>query len=207
MSLVRGYSVAGFAAFALVVGTPSLRAQSAQKLSVQASALYVGAYGKAYEGLSGGAGLEAQLRYTPSVWSFGGGFQISSHDLDLDEGGTEKVTLAGLFFEPRRVIDVQSSTFAPYVSARVAFLRQSIDFDVDGTKVSANTNGAQVNAGGGLLFRMSPRVNLDVGATYGLIRFDDVKVVLPGQGSVTVDGTSGNGQNLVLRLGLAIGLR
>jgi hypothetical protein len=146
------------------------------------------------------------VRLTPSLWSFGLGLQGSLHDLDLGDGSSEPVTLAGLFVEPRRVFDVGSSSFAPYLSARLAFLQQSIDVDVDGTTVSASAAGAQVNGGGGVLFRLSPRVNLDVGATYGLIRFSDVELSVPGFGTATIDGSSGNGSNLVLRVGLAIGL-
>lgn len=118
--------------------------------------------------------------------------------------------LTGVFFEPRRVIDVGSTVVAPYISARFAYLRQSIDFTLsDGREtvdVQAKASGSQVNAGGGLLFRMSPRVNLDLGATFGMIRFGDVEVNVPGMGNTTVDGSSGTGQNLVIRAGLAIGL-
>ena len=69
---------------------------------------------------------------------------------------------------------------------------------------SASASGAQVNGGGGVMFRMSPRVNLDVGATYGLINFGDVVVSVPGFGETTIDGSSGNGSNLVVRIGVAI---
>ena len=55
--------------------------------------------------------------------------------------------------------------------------------------------------------RLSPRVNLDLGATYGLINFSDVEVDVAGLGKTKVEGTSGNGSNLVLRAGLAIGLK
>jgi opacity protein-like surface antigen len=163
--------------------------------------------GDAYEGLKSGPGLEAQFRITPSVWSFGFGVQGSAHSFDDVDLGNEDVTLAGLFFEPRRVLDVGSGRVAPYVSARLAYLRQSLDIDVEGTKVSASASGAQINGGGGVLVRLSPRVNLDLGATYGYIRFGDVEVDVEGFGSTKVDGTSGNGSNLVLRAGFAIGLK
>lgn len=185
---------------------PAVRAQSAQRWSLQVSALSVGASGEAYDGLSTGAGLEAQVRLTPSVWSVGLGFQGSSHTLAIPGSSDETVTLAGVFIEPRRVIDVGSSTFAPYVSARLSYLQQSIDLDVSGTTVTASASGTQVNGGGGVLFRLSPRVNLDLGATYGLINFGDVEVAIPGSGTTSIDGSSGSGSNLVLRVGLAIGL-
>lgn len=180
-------------------------AQSAQKWSVQASGLSVGVQGEAYEGLSAGTGFEVQLRRTPGLWSFGGGLQMSNHDLKFDDGSKETVTLAGVFFEPRRVFDVGNANYAPYLSLRIAVLTQSIDVDVLGTSASASATGTQWNGGGGVLFRMSSRVNLDVGATYGLIQFGDVKVESGGQ-SGTVDGSSGTGRNLVFRLGVAVGL-
>ncbi len=190
-----------------VVGVPvaSLSAQSAQRWSIQASAISVGAQGEAYEGLSGGAGIEAQVRLTPSIWSFGAGFQFSTHTLDFG-GDTEDVTLTGVFIEPRRILDMGSEKFAPYISARLSFLQQALEVPVNGTTISASASGTQVNGGGGILFRLSPKVNLDVGATYGLINFGDVEVSAAGLGSTTVEGSSGSGSNLVLRLGVAIGL-
>ncbi|MCC6928156.1 MAG: outer membrane beta-barrel protein [Gemmatimonadaceae bacterium] len=182
-------------------------AQSAQRYSVQASGIFVGTFGEAYDGLKSGVGLEAQFRITPSAWSYGFGLQGSSHKFDDATLGEETVTLSGIFFEPRRVLDVGSSQFAPYLSARLAFLQQSLDLDVNGTAVSASASGAQVNGGGGVLIRLSPKVNLDLGATYGLIKFSDVEVDIAGVGKTKVEGSSGNGSNLVLRAGLAIGIK
>ena len=203
---VRSFCVAA-AALALLVAPTASQAQSAQRYSVQASGLFVGTFGEAYDGLKAGPGFEAQFRITPSAWSYGFGIQGSTHSFDDTALGSESVTLAGIFFEPRRVIDVGSSQFAPYVSARVAFLQQSLDLTVNGTKITADASGAQFNAGGGVLIRLSPKVNLDLGATYGLIHFGDVKVDIAGAGNTTVDGSSGNGRNLVLRAGLAIGIK
>ncbi len=64
-----------------------------------------------------------------------------------------------------------------------------------------------MNGRGGVLVRLSPKVNLDLGATFGLIKFSDVKVDIPGEGSVSVEGSSGDGSNLVIRVGVGIGLR
>lgn len=210
MSAPRSLVLIGATLLSAAVSLP-VAAQSAQRLSIQASGLHVSAYGEAYEGLKAAPGAEVQLRFTPGVWSFGAGGQISSHSFDDPAfGPNETVRLAGLFFEPRRVIDVGSSRLAPYLSARVSVLRQSLDFVVnDGTNdfdVKAEASGTQVNGGGGVLLRLTPRVNLDLGATFGLIKFGDIKVDIPGVGSTSVDGSSGTGQNLVIRLGLAIGL-
>lgn len=206
MASVRTVRLA--AAALVVLAAPSaVQAQSAQRYSVQASGLFVGTFGEAYDGLKAGPGFEAQFRITPSAWSYGFGIQGSTHSFDDTSLGDESVTLAGVFFEPRRVIDVGSSQFAPYVSARLAYLQQSLDLTYQGTKITADASGAQVNAGGGVLIRLSPKVNLDLGATYGLIHFSDVKVDIAGVGNTTVEGSSGNGRNLVLRAGLAIGIK
>ncbi|HPF61062.1 MAG: outer membrane beta-barrel protein [Gemmatimonadetes bacterium] len=179
-----------------------LTAQSAQRWSVQGSILNVSTSGDAYEGLDAGLGVEAQVRYTPSAFSIGAGYQRSSHDLTFDDGSTETVTLSGVFAEPRYVIDVGSGSYAPYLAGRVAFLTQKIAFE----GLEASASGTQLNVGGGVLVRLSPRVNLDLGATYGAIDFDDVKVEFEGQ-SATIDGSSGSGKNLVLRAGVTVGLR
>ena len=105
--------ITGAAAMLQLVALTPIAAQSAQKWSVQASGLYVGMFGKAYEGLKAGPGFEAQVRYTPSVWSFGFGGQASQHDFKDTELQGKKVTLAGAFFEPRRVLDVGSAKYAP----------------------------------------------------------------------------------------------
>jgi hypothetical protein len=204
------HTTALLAALAVALLPRTTAAQSAQRWSLQASGLHVGVYGEAYEGLEAGLGGELQLRFTPGVWSFGVGAQASSHGTTGEGFDGQTVMLQGVFVEPRRVIDIGSSRVAPYFSARLAYLQQTIDFTLsDGVTtldVSAEASGAQVNGGGGLLVRLSPRVNFDLGATFGVIRFGDVLVNVPGVGQTNVAGTSGTGQNLVLRAGLAIGL-
>lgn len=189
------------AALTLATVAP-LEAQSAQRFSAQGSLLYVSPSGDAYEGLGSGIGFEAQVRYTPSAFSIGLGYQRSSHDIDLGAEFDETATLAGVFLEPRYVIDVGSMSYAPYLAARLALLTQSID--VDGLEASAS--GTQLNLGGGVLLRLTSRVNLDLGVTYGTIDFDDVEVSYGGETAV-VDGTGGSGKNFVLRAGLTIGLK
>jgi len=122
--------------------------------------------------------------------------------IDLGDGFDETAVIAGFFLEPRYVIDVGSGSYAPYVASRLALLTQSID--IDGLKASAS--GTQLNLGGGVLVRLTPRINLDLGATYGAIDFDDVEVSYQGE-TVTVGDSGGGGKNFVLRVGLTIGLK
>ncbi len=199
-----------------------LVAQSAQRWSVQASGLYVGVFGDAYDGLKNGAGGEVQLRVTPSLWSYGAGLQYSTHA--LTQNSDFNVALAGVFFEPRRVFDIGSAKFAPYMSARVAYLQQSADLgEVQDSRIARasgdvalsvarranlelSASGFQGNVGGGVLTKLSPRINLDLGVTIGAIRFGDATLKVDGEESGSFDGTSGTGQNVVVRAGLAIGL-
>jgi Outer membrane protein beta-barrel domain len=199
-----------------------LAAQSAQRWSLQASGLYVGVLGDAYDGLKNGVGGEVQLRVTPSLWSYGAGLQYSSHA--LAEADQFNVALTGIFFEPRRVFDIGSAKVAPYVSARLAYLQQSADLGEaqdtritnapDGVSLAVarratlelSASGFQGNVGGGVLVKLSPRINLDLGLTLGAIRFGDAVLKVDGRESGSFDGTSGTGQNAVVRAGLAIGL-
>ncbi len=188
----------------LSAASTSLSAQSAHRWSLQASGLYVGVYGDAYEGLSNGAGFEAQVRYTPSAFSLGIGVQSSLHDVTV--AGFQTVSLAGAFIEPRYVLDIGSDRAAPYVAARVSYLRQQADVTELGETFALTADGTQLNGGGGVLVRLSPRLNLDIGATYGAITFEDVVITNSSGATVTVPGSSGSGRNLVLRLGVSIGL-
>ena len=197
-------------AAALALGVPSaLEAQSGQRWSLQVSPIAVLVFGDIYEGLNSGFGGEAQLRYTPGALSWGGGVQFSQHELDLGviEGvdfGSEDVRFIGAFLEPRYVFDV-GRNFAPYGAARLSYIRMSTAIDIPGGngEIELRSSGAQVNVGGGLLFRLSPRINLDLGATVGLVRFGDLEAEFQGE---TASESGGTGQNLVLRIGLAIGL-
>ena len=74
------------------------------------------------------------------------------------------------------------------------------------SSVKIGATGFQGNIGGGVLTRLSPRVNLDVGVTLGLIRFGDATVTVDGRSQGKFPGTSGTGQNVLFRTGLAIGL-
>lgn len=186
---------------AALIIVPALHGQSAQRWSAQGSLLSVAPSGDAYEGLSSGFGFELQGRYTPSAFSLGAGYQRSSHDLDFDDGTSETVALGGVFLEPRYVLDVGSGSYAPYLSARIAFLSQSVEIE----GIEASASGTQLNAGGGVLVRLTPRMNLDLGLTYGAIDFDDVELVFEGE-TFVIDGTSGSGRNLVLRVGVTVGI-
>jgi hypothetical protein len=171
-------------------------AQTSQPFSLQASALVVTPSGSAFEGTNAGIGVELQLRKNISEWSIGGGVQYSRHDLD---GISDPLSLTGVFFEPRYVVNIKSERMAPYLSGRLAAFRQSVTSD----GVSSTANGAQLNGGGGILISATPRVNIDLGVTFGYLKFGDFTNRFEGQ---TVKVPGGSGTNIVLRAGLAIGI-
>lgn len=175
-----------------------LSAQSAQAISIQFSGLYNGVYGDVFTGLQNGFGAEGQIRYTPGALSFGLGFQYTNHGL---ENRTEDTHLYGGFFEPRYRIHTGSNVAAPYLSARVSLL--AVGFS--GGDLTLSSSFLQVNGGGGLLYRIGPRVNLDLGATFGYDRLNS-GTLRSKSGSSELPIESSSGTNLVLRLGFAFGL-
>jgi hypothetical protein len=185
-----------------VLGAPlggDLEAQSAQPFSLQVSGLVNGILKDVLDGLQSGVGAEAQFRYTPGALSLGAGFQFTIHEL---QERTENARFYGGFVEPRYRIHVGSNVVAPYVSARFAVLK--IDFS--GEDLSLSSTFLELNGGGGILVRLGPRVNLDVGATVGYDHLGEgILTSSVGHTSVPVEASSGS--NLVAHLGLAIGLR
>ncbi|MFN2567288.1 MAG: hypothetical protein ABR499_20010 [Gemmatimonadaceae bacterium] len=207
--------LAGVGAVAVLIClAPPLRGQTAQPISVQLSGLYEGLSGDAFEDMRPGVGVEAQLRYTRGAWSVGLGYQTVRHRygfcyVPLSGGGCARVipariTGSGIFFEPRYVFDAGSDVFAPYVSGRFSIVRQS---DTGDPLFDFSVTGSSANGGGGLLVRVTPRVNFDAGATFGYTRFSSYRAVDKETGDV-ITGSAGGaaGSNFVLRVGVAIGI-
>jgi hypothetical protein len=192
--LAQSLAIATVAALAASRG----EAQSNQRFSVQGSLLRAQLLGDAYPGFASGYGFELQLRYTHSALSVGGGYQRTSHAL---AGFTDKVNLSGVFIEPRYVLAAFSrGSMAPYVSSRLSLLQQQISLQ----GLSSSATGLTINVGGGLLVRLTRRVNGEVGVTYGFTNFGDFTLKQPdGQ---TTSGPSGSGSNIVARIGMAVGL-
>ncbi|MEM7417005.1 MAG: hypothetical protein AAF389_15965 [Gemmatimonadota bacterium] len=180
--------------FLAVLTTPVLaEAQSAQRYSFQFSALGSWPFGGRLDGVSLGVGWEAQLRVTPSQWSFGFGAEQTFHDdVRVDN---RSVTLFGGFFEPRYVVDVGSDKAAPYISARFALSQLTL---AQG-EMEATANGYTINGGGGVLVALNDRVNLDLGATLGYKDLGSLRFM-------GVPQDFGTGVNAIARVGLAVGL-
>lgn len=187
------------ACFPALLASP-VTGQTAQTISIQGSLLGAALGGDAFEAdgitFEAGSGFEAQVRYNPSALSFGAGYQYTLHPVTVTgaEGVDVSLDFAGLFLEPRYVIFIGSERAAPYVSARLMRLLATLripeisfeeDFDAWG-----------YNVGGGLLFRLSSRMNVDVGLTVGGITFVYEEP----------DVESDSGSSAVFRVGLALGL-
>ena len=191
---------------ALSIGAGRANGQNSQPFSVQASGIYSDLFGDQFTALKAGTGFEAQLRYTRGAKSLGGGVQYTVHgDSDADRDGQDaKINLVGLFLEPRYVINVGSSRAAPYLSARLAVARFDVRVNFsNGEVLTFNSNGVTMNGGGGILVSLTPRVNLDAGATLGYSNYNDTVGDVSGK---PFDMPMGSGTNVVVRLGLAIGI-
>lgn len=197
MSNVRGLVLVALLAAAFPAG---LHGQSAQRLSVQGSGLFLNLLGDAFEGTEVGYGFEAQVRYTPSAFSFGVGFQYTSHAI---EGVDDRATLVGGFFEPRYVFSTSSSALFPYLSGRFYAVR----FTSENTaaQIRTTSTGLAANGGGGVLVRLGARVNADLGATFGYFRFSEFTFENLATG-IEGTGEGNNGSNVVVRAGLTFGL-
>ena len=174
---------------------PPASSQTASPISLQVSGLWSIPFSGGLSGVSAGPGVEVQIRYNPSLFSIGVGAEISWHDVT---GTDRSVRLTGAFIEPRYVIQTSSESIAPYLSGRVAVSQTT--FEV--SNLTSTGTGFTVNGGGGLLIVLGSGVNLDLGATIGA----------KGLGSATVETTPpttfdlGSGTNVIIRVGLAIGL-
>ena len=190
-----------FVAGAVCLLSGSAAAQVQSPFSIQASALFEKVYGDASEwrvneSLPAGYGVEGQVRYTPSALSLGGGVQWTTHNW-TDSGDDSNLSLLGVFLEPRYVLPA-TDRVGPYLSARLALTK--LKLEIADAEVGTAT-GTTINGGGGILVALSPRMALDIGATFGYTNFGD----LENNGTPTGLKT-GSGTNLIARIGLAIGL-
>lgn len=171
-------------------------AQSAQRWSAQVSALYAKLGGDAFNYIGSGIGGEAQGRYTMrNGFSFGAGWQYTKHNRY-----PSNANLQGPFFEPRFTFVLgDNESFFPYASGRASFLEQS--FNDQG--ISYSSSGGTLGVGGGVLIRLAPKLNLDLGATAGYTSFGDASF----NGTKFPGSQAGTGTNFILRAGLAYGLK
>jgi hypothetical protein len=184
--MLRHVSVA--VAVAVLLIPTGVRAQTAQRWSIQLSALGAELTNVSNEELRFGGGVELQARFNPSALSIGFGIQSTRHTLTNPLLGRERtVTYTGGFVEPRLILGTLGDLVAFYASARFMSLRATTEVAGVETKVE----GAALAGGGGILVRITSRLNAEVGATAGKEYYNR---------------NSDGGTTLVTRLGLAYGL-
>jgi hypothetical protein len=181
-----------FAVLATASAAPAVHAQTAQRWSIQLSALGVELTNISNDDLRFGGGLELQARFNPSALSIGFGFQTTRHKLKIDPVGPalsreRTVTYAGGFVEPRLVLGSLGDFLAFYAAAR--FMSLSATTEVGGTETKVQ--GAALAGGGGILIRITDRLNAELGATAGKEYYNK---------------NADPGTTIVTRLGLALGL-
>lgn len=215
-----------------------VEAQSAQTWSLQLSGTGNVIFSESNRSFSAdnGFGGEAQIRFTPGAFSLGLGFQLARHASEAVSAEStlstrdEDLELGGVFLEPRLVVAAGGAA-AVYLSGRFALSSITVAENVgrvlcrsdltDPRSVQDCTDlqvvaqgkatGFTANGGGGVVFRLSDRVNLDLGATVGVKDFGEAEFTatvtgVSGTDERIVRGDLGSFGNAVVRLGLAIGL-
>ena len=173
---------------ALLTAVPAAQAQTAQRWSIQLSALGVELTSVSNDELRFGGGLEVQARFNPSALSIGFGFQTTRHTLENSLLARDvAVTYTGGFVEPRLILGTIGDLVAVYGSVR--FMSLSAKYEVGTTE--EKIQGAAISGGGGLLIRITSRLNAELGATAGKEYYNR---------------DADTGTTVVTRLGLAYGL-
>jgi hypothetical protein len=178
------------AVFGSAAAAPAAHAQTAQRWSIQLSALGVELTNISNDDLRFGGGLELQARYNPSALSIGFGFQTTRHTLRIPSPTIARertVTYNGGFVEPRLILGSLGDFLAFYAAAR--FMSLSATTEVAGAE--AKVQGAALAGGGGVLIHITGRLNAELGATAGKEYYNK---------------NADPGTTVVTRLGLALGL-
>jgi opacity protein-like surface antigen len=131
--------------------------------AVGGAGLYTGMRNSEAGRMRDGYGFDVHAAVGVSAFALAGGYQRSVQSLrDTDTD----VTLQGPYVEPRIAL-APGGAFTPYLTGRVAFLRQRASGDV---VTVANATRTSVGGGLGVLVSLAPAVHLDLAGHY--TRFD-----------------------------------
>ena len=183
---------------------PNANAQSRQLFSLQGAALLTSLQGDAFDVLRVGTGFggEVQLRVNPGPFSLGAGLQLTKHS-STSQGLSNKVSLSGLFLEPRYAIAVSSRIVRPYVAGRVALMSQKTDLGDLGGTLPVKASALAYGVGGGFVARINGHLGFDLGAALTSLNFGDFKYRDTG---ATSGLDAGSGTMFVLKAGFNVGL-
>jgi hypothetical protein len=184
-------AVAGIVAPIVVAGAQSVGA----RFSVEAAPSYATLDGEDFDGLDAGLGFDVQGRFGWPAWSFGLGWQRSSHDV---AEVSDNLIVSSFFVEPRFQFPVQGD-LRPYFLARVGLANQRLDAVIPGVGTfDLESSGLIIGVGGGLAFPVAPSIDVNFSAMWARLSFDDIEV----NGEALPDSDS-DGSSLMLRAGMS----
>ena len=159
--------------------TPPWERRASATFAVGGAGLYTGVRDSDVGRVRDGYGFDVHAAVGVSAFALAGGYQRSVQSLrDTDT----ELTLQGPYVEPRIAL-AGGGNFTPYLTGRVAFLRQRAEGDVVTVSRSTRTS---VGGGLGMLVTLGPAVHLDLAAQY--TRFDVRQDTRRGDGALVRAG-------------------
>lgn len=170
-------------------------AAAAQGIGIEAAGIYATLSGDDFQGVDAGFGFDGQLRLNLAPrFSIGAGIQRTSHGNDVVP---ENFGVMGFFAEPRLTFSMPGAPMTPFIGARVALMKSSIESG--GTEVKQS--GYLLGGTAGAMFRAGPMVNIVAAVVFGSLSFGDQEV-----NGTEQPGTDTGGTSLAIRAGVNIKL-
>jgi hypothetical protein len=161
------------------------------RFSVEAAPFYATLDGDDFDGLDAGLGFDVQGRFGWPTWSFGLGWQRSSHDVPEV---SNNLIVTSFFAEPRFQFPTQGG-LQPYLLARGGLANQRLDADIPGVGTfNLESSGMIIGFGGGVAFPVARSVDVNFSVAWARLAFDDIEV----DGEEIPDSDS-NGSGVLLR--------
>ncbi len=136
-------------------------------MGVGFSAGFNGQAGGSSGGIQNTVGYEGYVRYGAPFGLFVlGGIHISAHEID---GASPTYRLTSFFLEPRFVALKLSSRWAPFVSGRLALVKEA----VDQTRAKFRASGYSFGGGAGALYHLTSQVALEGSFSVGVAKLND----------------------------------
>ncbi|MEJ2238196.1 MAG: hypothetical protein P8X82_07870 [Gemmatimonadales bacterium] len=136
-------------------------------IGIVLSAGFNGQLGNSSSAIKNSIGYGGNLRYGTSFGVFlGAGIHVSTHDI---EQASPRYRLTSFFLEPKFVALRLSSHWAPFVSARIAYVQEGVD--QPGAELKAS--GRSLGGGLGAAYRLTPQVALEVAFSFGVAALGD----------------------------------
>ncbi|MDQ3996956.1 MAG: porin family protein [Gemmatimonadota bacterium] len=184
-------AVAGIVVPIVVAGAQSTGA----RFGVEAAPFYTTVEGDDFEGIDAGLGFDVQGRFSWPAWSFGLGWQRSSHRIDEL---SDDLIVTSFFVEPRFQFPVQGE-LRPYFLVRGGLANQRLDADIPGFGTfDIESSGVIIGLGAGLAFPVAPSIDVNFSVMWAWLSFDDVEA----NGQEVPDSDS-RGSGVLLRAGVS----